>query len=352
MKRCAGAVLFLFFVCSLFGKPVETFYGVLEVDEPILLELIESPPMQRLKQVHQYGISYYTTHPEEYSRYDHSLGVFAILRLKGASLKEQIAGLLHDVSHTVFSHVGDYVFHRPNDHQNSFQDNVHGWFLKKYGIGDILEKRGYDVEEILHKSGAFSALEQDLPNLCADRIDYNLQGAFYQGFLTRCEVQQIVEDLTFEEGKWVSTKPFLMKKLTRFSLHMTRNCWGSPVNYMTSSWLAKAISKALDSDKLSKEEVFFGVDDLVWNKLKALPDPEIQKMFRQIQTPYSYFDLVSDKDREMHVKMKFRGVDPWIRQKNRVVRLSDIDVELAKEYQNTKELMDKGWSIRLKSLSP
>ena len=128
------AVFFLI-QSSLFSATILTFYGVLEVEEPVLLELIDSQAFQRLKSIHQYGVSYYTTHREEYTRYDHSLGVFAILRLKNASLEEQIAGLLHDVSHTVFSHVGDWIFQ-----ENEYQDLIHSDFLERYGLGDILRK--------------------------------------------------------------------------------------------------------------------------------------------------------------------------------------------------------------------
>jgi hypothetical protein len=52
------------------GKPIETFYGAIAVEEPVLLELIESSAFQRLKYIHQYCVSYYTTHREEYTRYD------------------------------------------------------------------------------------------------------------------------------------------------------------------------------------------------------------------------------------------------------------------------------------------
>jgi hypothetical protein len=62
-------LIFCFMIpLSLFGKQIETFYGAIEVDEPVLLELIESPAFQRLKLIHQYGVAYYTTHREEYKR--------------------------------------------------------------------------------------------------------------------------------------------------------------------------------------------------------------------------------------------------------------------------------------------
>jgi len=343
-----------FFLCFLFlfhqaffAKPIETFYGTIEVTEPVLLELIESKPMQRLKDVRQYGISYYLTHSEEYTRYDHSLGVFAILRMKGMSLHEQIAGLLHDVSHTVFSHVGDYVFEQTS-HQDSYQDNIHDWFLEKYGIGKILRKHGFTIEQVLAKSKHFIALEQELPNLCADRIDYNLQGAYHQKFLTKKEVQEVFEDLEFKEKKWISSKPHLMKKLARFSLFMTQDCWGSPENYFGSSWLAEALKRALEVKVITKEDIFFGTDQIVWEKLHQSKDPLLKNCLQKVTQVKERFSLVPDENADFHIKMKFRGVDPWIKKGGKLLRLTDLDEEIAKEFKEVKARMSKGWPCILK----
>ena len=112
-------VLLIPALCS--AKTFETFFGNFDVEEPVLIELLESNAMQRLKKINQYGVATFTTHRENYSRYDHSLGVFAILRMNQAPIKEQVAGLIHDVSHTVFSHVGDWIFkkeYQDKDYQN------------------------------------------------------------------------------------------------------------------------------------------------------------------------------------------------------------------------------------------
>ncbi|MBS0630248.1 MAG: HD domain-containing protein [Verrucomicrobia bacterium] len=332
---------------TLFAKPIETFYGTIEVTEPVLIEVIESKPMQRLKGVHQYGVSYYTTHKEEYSRYDHSLGVFTILRLKGASVHEQLAGLLHDVSHTIFSHVGDYAFN-PSCPMESYQDDVHGWFLQKYGIAEILKKYDITIEQINPKSGKFLALEQELPNLCADRIDYNLQGSYFQGFLTKAEIKEILDDLQFVNGKWISSKPDLMKKMVRFSLHMTKHCWGSADNFLMSKWLADVIHRAVHLGKISHDDIHFGEDKAIWEKLNEIPDGVIQNLFVKIFNAQEQYALVKKEEADLTPKMKFRGFDPWIKQGDKIVRLTELDPEFAKEFYQIKGEMEQGWSIKLK----
>src|SRR5690242_7788429 len=93
-------------------KPVElqTIYGTFEIQEPVIIDLLESQAMQRLKKINQHGINDVVNPEYAFSRYDHSVGVFILTRMFGGSLEEQVAALLHDVSHTVFSHVGDLIF--------------------------------------------------------------------------------------------------------------------------------------------------------------------------------------------------------------------------------------------------
>jgi hypothetical protein len=315
------------------------------VEEPILLELIESPCFQRLKNIHQYGVAYYTSHKEEYSRYDHSLGVFAILRLKGASLEEQVSGLLHDASHTVFSHVGDWVFGKMNQ-EKDYQNSIHEEFLKKYGLGDILLKYNISPEQILPLEHLFPMLEQKSPTLCADRIEYNIQGAFFQNFLTHDEAIEILSDLQFIDGDWVSTRPDLMRKLGRFSLFMTETCWGSAHNHLVSTWLADALLRGLEIGLISFDELHIGEDDFVWKKLCNSDDNMIQALIHKIRFADDYYQLVDDaSDADIIVKSKFRGIDPLIATSEGNKRLTEIDEIYREEFRKSKSKMERGWWI-------
>ncbi len=305
--------------------------------EPVLIELIESPAFERLKHIHQYGIAYYTTHKEEYTRYKHSLGVFAVLRMKGASLEEQIAGLLHDVSHTVFSHVGDWIFQKVGS-EKDYQNDIHEEFLEKYGLGAILKKYNLSSKDVLPLEHLFPMLEQKKPNLCADRIDYNIQGAYYQGQLSLEEARELLNDLEFEEGKWVvSSRKDLALKIARFALFMSEDCWGSRINHMTSTWLSEAILRALDLKKLKLEDIHFGLDDAIWTLLIEIQDSVIQELMKKVLNPSNY-SLPSGT----FAPAKFSGIDPWIKDKNTLVRLTELDSDYCQEYEALKARMQKG----------
>lgn len=341
--------LLLCLPCLLCARQIDTFYGPIEVEEPALLELIDSPAFQRLKEIHQYGVSYYTTFKEEYTRYDHSVGVFMILRSKGAPLVEQIAGLLHDVSHTAFSHVGDWVFGIENQ-EKDYQTENHAVFLEESGLADILRNHHFTPLQILPKAELFPALECSLPNLCADRIDYNIQGAFHQGFITRAEAMAIFEDIHFTDNRWVSTRPELMTKLTLFSLFMTEHCWGSPANWVTSRWLADAIVRGIEVGCISMDELHHGTDQSIWDKLMHHDDPVIKKKMEMLLHSDKHFCVVdSSSDADLVVKSKFRGIDPWIATDAECLRLTHIDSKVAGEYEKVKRIVEKGWPIKIQN---
>lgn len=120
-----------------------------------------------------------------------------LIRQFGGSLQEQVAGLLHDVSHTAFSHVVDVVLENEAEdyHETIFMD-----VIKQSSIPAILEKYGYEVENILDTS-RWSLLEQPAPALCADRIDYTLRDMYFYGNLALEDIRKFLQDLLVFQGK-------------------------------------------------------------------------------------------------------------------------------------------------------
>lgn len=339
------ALIFVFLSLQLFARPVETFYGTFEIKEPVILDLIDSPAFQRLKQVRQYGVAYYISHTEEYSRYDHSLGVFAILRKHGASLDEQIAGLLHDVSHTAFSHVGDWVYEKVGA-KVDYQTSVLKSFFSTYGIEKILRKHKLTTNQVDMNTTPFLMLKQSLPSLCADRIDYNIQGAYFQNFITKEEAQALFEDLNYQDGSWTLSNIELASKIMRFSLHMTKECWTSLKNHLTCKWLAEALNHAFKINLLSKQEFHFGTDDTIWKLLQKSKDPVIAQKIEMILHADDYFEHVEPNKADEMIPFKSRGIDPWIRQNGKLIRLSSLKPDLGREYQEVKELAKRGWALK------
>ena len=89
---------------------IKSIYGDVEITEPVFIALLQSPVLERLKKVTQGGPTDIAFPDTAFTRYDHSVGVAVLLRLFNAPLQEQLAGLVHDVSHTAFSHLGDLIY--------------------------------------------------------------------------------------------------------------------------------------------------------------------------------------------------------------------------------------------------
>ncbi|MDR2402186.1 MAG: hypothetical protein LBD32_01825 [Cytophagales bacterium] len=81
----------------------------------------------------------------EFSRFDHSIGVWALVKKFSRSKFECYAALLHDSSFPAFSHMSDFLINLLEedgvvDQNNCYQDRTHVEYLKKSGICELLNK--------------------------------------------------------------------------------------------------------------------------------------------------------------------------------------------------------------------
>src|SRR5690606_37043919 len=101
----------------------DPIYGTITIPKQ-LHGLINSAPLQRLKKIHQNGIDYLIDARLRATRFEHSLGTMHLVRLLKGSFSEQLAALLHDISHTCFSHVVDVVFdNQKQNHHEKIREN-------------------------------------------------------------------------------------------------------------------------------------------------------------------------------------------------------------------------------------
>jgi len=149
-------------------------YGQIKIEKPLILELINHPLMQRLKGVNQSGYYEPFLSKESYSRFEHSVGVYILLKKFDAPFREQVAGLIHDFSHSVFSHCIDYVLNKGAEEKQNYQDNIFANYILSSDLPIIFKKYHLDIKFLLDEKN-FPLKEKDLPDLCADRIDYTLR---------------------------------------------------------------------------------------------------------------------------------------------------------------------------------
>jgi len=137
--------------------------------EGVALALLESPELQRLHSIHQLGLAYLVYPGANHTRFEHSLGTFAVARRMCASLRldpeeanlVQAAAFLHDIGHLPYSHTLESILHDRFgiDHAEISRRLIKGEvsvltdrerdILGRFrSIPDALESHGLDPKEV------------------------------------------------------------------------------------------------------------------------------------------------------------------------------------------------------------
>lgn len=170
----------------------DAVHNYIYVDQPVLLELINSREMQRLRRIKQLGGTHQVYQSAEHSRFCHSLGVYFIVRkmLFDSEIGEYIndydkltvmcAALLHDIGHGPFSHCFEGAFGL--NHEEYTIKIING----NSEVNSILERfePGFSrkVSSVIEKTHPNKILIQMVSSqLDADRMDYLLRDSYFTG---------------------------------------------------------------------------------------------------------------------------------------------------------------------------
>ncbi|OGF21669.1 hypothetical protein A2316_01265 [Candidatus Falkowbacteria bacterium RIFOXYB2_FULL_38_15] len=307
-------------------KYLDKVYGESEINEPVILELIDSGAFQRLKGISQAG--YFTPFSPAgratVTRFEHSLGVFLLLKKYGARIEEQIAGLIHDVSHSVFSHCIDYVLAGASGKEQDHQDNIFANFVKNSDILPILEKYNFDLDYILDDKN-FPLKETSLPDICADRIDYCLRDLIDFLELNQAEVKNIIDSLGVKDNKWVF-RDFQSGKYFAelFSMVNERYYTGQPTATMFIT-VGDCLKYALNNNYISQDDLY-KTDEVVLDKIKSNleNDEKLNQLFLRMNHKSPFTAKIDSKGQ---VFCKSRAIDPLVFDNGKIKRVSKIDPE-------------------------
>ena len=314
-------------------------YGEVDVTEEVLIELINSKPVQRLKGINQHGTSRLSLYPEPVSRYEHSVGVMVLLRLLGASLEEQIAGLLHDVPHTAFSHVIDWVY---KSKEQDFHEKFHEKIVMNSEIPQILQKFGFDIDRILDEHN-FSLLERSAPDLCADRIDYTLRD-YTLVMNSNSRALEMFKAMIVKNNEIVFNDKKQAKNFTDINLWMGQSWWANIVDVARYQVFANAIQIALDNKIITESDLFHD-DAWVYDKLVNSGNEEILAELNLLNLD---FECVHDPDDYVfHSFAKFRYVDPKVLVDNETKRISELFTEMKSVFEKERVKIEAGYYIKI-----
>lgn len=184
------------------GVPVtvrDPIHGSIRIDD-WALPLVDSPPVQRLRRIHQLGTAHLVYPGAHHRRFEHSLGAHHLAGRFAAALglgeldakTVRAACLLHDVGHGPFSHAfEELVKEEGRRHETASMDLV-GWGP----LADPLRQAGLDplaVAEAIGGQGRLAPIVSG--SLDADRMDYLLRDAHYTGFRSAVDADRLIEVL-------------------------------------------------------------------------------------------------------------------------------------------------------------
>lgn len=180
--------------------------------ERLVIDLIDTPEFQRLRRVHQLGVSFFTFHGAEGSRFTHSVGVMHVASRLLEHISERTPGvkeyrrlilasaLLHDIGHGPYSHVTEKIL--GYDHED--------WSCRIISENTVVNEvlRAHDPElpgqitSVLKKEFKPKYITHMVSSqLDCDRMDYLLRDSYQTGTAYGLfALQRVLSSLEIDEA--------------------------------------------------------------------------------------------------------------------------------------------------------
>lgn len=294
-------------------------YGEVAIDDLAIQSLVACPTVQRLDRIRQAGPSALTFPFKTVTRLEHSLGVFLLLRRLGAPLREQVAGLLHDISHTAFSHAVDFLH---TSEEQDHHERIKPAFLHRPDLVAALDRLGFSPDDFVDDT-IYPLLERPLPWLCADRLDYFLRDSLACGVSTAESVRRTLEHVAVIDNLIVLDDAEVARDVARRFDEMNRDWWASPTEAFIYNEFAEALAEGLRLGAITDADLHTD-DNTVLDRLRGAGSPLIEGKLRTIEAFHP--ELVDGY--EPRVAPKVRWLDPPVRiEPGRWRKLSELLVQ-------------------------
>jgi HD superfamily phosphohydrolase len=245
------------------------------------------------------------------TRFEHSVGAFLLVRTVGASLEEQIAALLHDISHTTLSHVIDWALSKPGE--GSFHEVHKSRYIKTTQLPRILDNHGFGNLRPLDEE-LFPLVEMPSPHLCADRLDYSLRDAVGFGKLPLEEVQRLYAALKAFPDASNPQRIFMLEDqqlalaLARAYLEIDRDVWSNPAHIDMYKRTGKLIGDMVRRGSVNDEDLWKLSDEEFWELLRGAAAPGELASMKRLESE----GLPEDVGLSLPQGTKIRTIDPDI----------------------------------------
>ncbi len=170
---------------KLFSDPV---HGFISVPKNLIMDLIQTPEVQRLRRIRQLGVGHLVFPGAEHTRFNHALGAMALMQDALTNLSEKgtpispeertaalAAALLHDVGHGAFSHTLEHQLIDDFEHEKMSRAILLHLNEQLDGALDL----ALAIFDDTYERPFFHQLVSS--QLDMDRLDYLRRDSFYTG---------------------------------------------------------------------------------------------------------------------------------------------------------------------------
>ncbi len=166
----------------------DPLYGLINIPSELIFDIIQHPYFQRLRRIHQLGLTAYVYPGATHTRFQHVLGAtylmkqaLQVIQSKGTEISKKeieaalLAILLHDIGHPPLSHSLEYILV-----ENISHEVISLLFMEEFNKqfkGKLTE--GIEVFRGVHKKKFLHQLVSS--QLDMDRLDYLRRDSFFTG---------------------------------------------------------------------------------------------------------------------------------------------------------------------------
>ena len=342
---------------------IKKYHKILSPDYPDFLDrYIALPILKRLSGVgllcgtdwtHLYKNRFY------YSRLDHSVGVALIIWHFTHDKKQTLAGLFHEASTPVFSHVSDF---RKGDAltQTATEAPNESILKNDAALRELLQEDGLTVQEISDYH-IYPVADNEIPQLSADRLEYMFpSGMALDGTWDLPSIEKAYNDITVlknEDG----IDEIGFKTLEIAEDYCRRFCMIGHIlqlneNKLTLHMLGQIMNMAVEQGILYEEDFMTKTENEIMDILDHMPpvvtEPvEVVRLTRLYKTfrtmtkiEHTEKALPEEEYFSISLNVKQRYIDPLVDmgQQGGVARLSQVSsfakkiIDDFKTYSDTK----------------
>ncbi len=256
---------------------------------------------------------------EPYTRLEHSVGVAALIYHFTRDEIQALAGLFHDISTPVFSHVVDFM---KGDHmvQETTESPTASFIHNDPVIMDILARRHIPLD-LVADYHRYPIADNESPKLSCDRLEYTLGNMVNYGFADCDTAVLFIENL--EVGADETGTPELLfadaetaLSFAELALKCGKIYSGEEDRYAMET-LALLLKQDVRMDIL-KETDLFTTEDLVISKLE---NSVLNEDWHRFCSLYKITEGTPEDG--LNINAKRRYIDPLIKDQGRVSEVYD-----------------------------